>query len=445
MLHRFEHAVDVAGTGHPLELESDVVLAGAAHIGEGSRGDQFVNGAGTGLEFLRLVLGPLHCQSDIAQLIRESRERLADARLRLGRGVRGLDGLLLSTERVNLGLQLLRGENQFLLLILQARMLRLQIRQLGLHTTAPCERLPSKVLAPVGQRSTRLAFQRAGLLLQRGHLQFKTLTARGHIGDALAHLLQQLELPLVRVVEGLAWILGTVQRLTGLGSEDGCEPLPQTHGVLLMSLGAKWTGARRPAGASVRGSRLPGVSRTNPQPNASGDSGTPTSGKGRPTPTRKEAEELRKARLKADKATLKARARAEREKARRGLLAGDERYFPVRDRGPVKAAVRDYVDARFTAGELFIPAAFVILLASLIPVAQIQIGVFFGWLGMIVILLMDSFSLVFRIKAMLRRTMPNDDHKGAAFYGVMRALQMRRLRVPPARVRIGGAPRTPKA
>ena len=187
------------------------------------------------------------------------------------------------------------------------------------------------------------------------------------------------------------------------------------------------------------------MSRTTSQPDPTGDSGTPTSGKGRPTPTRKEAEELRKARLKADKATLKARARAEREKARRGLLAGDERYFPIRDRGPVKAAVRDYVDSRFTAGELFIPAAFVILLASLIPVPQIQIGVFFGWLGMIVILLMDSFSLVFRIKAMLRRTMATEDHKGAAFYGVMRALQMRRLRVPPARVRIGGAPRTPKA
>lgn len=187
------------------------------------------------------------------------------------------------------------------------------------------------------------------------------------------------------------------------------------------------------------------MSRTNPQPESSGEAASPTSGKGRPTPTRKEAEELRKARLKADKATLKARARAEREKARRGLLAGDERYFPARDRGPVKAAVRDYIDSRFTAGELFIPAAFVILIASLIPVAQVQIGVFFGWLAMIVILIMDSLSLIVRIKAMLRRTLPNEDHKGAAFYGVMRALQMRRLRVPPTRVRVGGAPRTPKA
>jgi hypothetical protein len=170
-----------------------------------------------------------------------------------------------------------------------------------------------------------------------------------------------------------------------------------------------------------------------------------TSGKGRPTPKRSEARLARKQGGKVDAKTLRARQREERDRARRALMAGDERYFPARDRGPVRAWVRTFIDSRFSAGELFVPMAFAILMLSLIPIPQLQAAIFFGWLGMLLILIMDSVSLVVRLKVGLRKQFPDTETRGATMYGVLRALQMRRLRVPPAMVKVGGAPRVPKA
>ncbi len=80
-------------------------------------------------------------------------------------------------------------------------------------------------------------------------------------------------------------------------------------------------------------------------------------GKGRPTPSRKEQEKLRKKPLVGDKSQEakrieKQRIREERAKIREGMMQGDERYLTSRDRGPQRKLVRDLVDSRFTVGEL---------------------------------------------------------------------------------------------
>ncbi|MBZ6371944.1 MAG: DUF3043 domain-containing protein, partial [Microbacterium hominis] len=79
-------------------------------------------------------------------------------------------------------------------------------------------------------------------------------------------------------------------------------------------------------------------------------------GKNRPTPSRAEQEAARKRPLVADTKEARARAKAElaaqREKARIGMANGDERYLPVRDKGPQRRFVRDWVDSGWHAGEL---------------------------------------------------------------------------------------------
>lgn len=91
-----------------------------------------------------------------------------------------------------------------------------------------------------------------------------------------------------------------------------------------------------------------------------GETGASESGKGRPTPKRKEAESARKQGIsvpKDPKAARKAardRDREARARSRAGLMAGDPAYFPRRDAGPVKAQVRDYIDRRRTVGEFFV-------------------------------------------------------------------------------------------
>ena len=171
------------------------------------------------------------------------------------------------------------------------------------------------------------------------------------------------------------------------------------------------------------------------------------SGKGRPTPSRKEAEAARKQRLtipKDPKLARKAsreRQREDRERARAGMMAGDERYYPLRDRGPARAFARDFVDARFTFAEYFIFVAIAVLLMGFVPnpiVQQYSTVVFFAFAALIGI---DTAILLFSLNRKVKILFPKrDERRGLMLYAAVRTLQFRRLRVPPPRVRRGGAP-----
>lgn len=174
-------------------------------------------------------------------------------------------------------------------------------------------------------------------------------------------------------------------------------------------------------------------------------------GKGRPTPTRREAEAARRQSLKGP-ANPKERRKLEREQtrqqriaAREALVAGDERALPPRDAGPVKKYVRNYIDGRRTLAEFFIPLAVVVLVVGLFRNPQIQVLVSYIWFLMLALLVVDMTVLLVRLSGQLKREFPEAaDRKGAVFYGAMRAMQIRRLRLPPPRVKAGGRPVEPK-
>ena len=182
-----------------------------------------------------------------------------------------------------------------------------------------------------------------------------------------------------------------------------------------------------------------------------GETGTSESGKGRPTPKRKEAESARKQGIsvpKDPKAARKAardRDREARAKSRAGLMAGDPAFFPRRDAGPVKAQVRDYIDRRRTVGEFFVPFAFVVLLLGLVNNPTVQTTVVYVWTSVLLLVVLDTILVGILLGRSLRKDYPEkSDRKGAVSYGVLRALQLRRFRIPPPRIKAGGAPITPK-
>ncbi|MCU0301334.1 MAG: DUF3043 domain-containing protein [Candidatus Nanopelagicales bacterium] len=186
-------------------------------------------------------------------------------------------------------------------------------------------------------------------------------------------------------------------------------------------------------------------------PDTPGQAADRATGKGRPTPTRKEAEAARKHTLKVPsdpkeaKRAAKARAAEERQEARAGLMAGDERYLPARDKGPVRGFVRDFVDSRWAAAELFLPLALVVLLVGFLPIAGIAGYVSMGWMLLTLFILVDTTLLMLRMNRELKRRWPDPaERKGTTLYAVMRVLQLRRLRIPPPRVRPGGRPVKPK-
>ncbi|MFF3287434.1 DUF3043 domain-containing protein [Streptomyces sp. NPDC003023] len=173
----------------------------------------------------------------------------------------------------------------------------------------------------------------------------------------------------------------------------------------------------------------------------------PEAPKGRPTPKRSEAQGQRRRassgapmdRKEAMKRQREAR-RADLAKQREALASGDERYLPARDKGPVRRFVRDFVDSRFCIAEFFLPLAVVILVLSMIRVAQLQNVALLLWLGVIVLIVVDSIGLAIRLKKQLRERFPNEPKRGAVAYGLMRTLQMRRLRLPKPQVKRGERP-----
>lgn len=172
----------------------------------------------------------------------------------------------------------------------------------------------------------------------------------------------------------------------------------------------------------------------------------PEAPKGRPTPKRSEAQGQRRRassppmdRKEAMKRQREAR-RADLAKQREALASGDERYLPARDKGPVRRFVRDFVDSRFCIAEFFLPLAVVILVLSMIRVAQLQNIALLLWLGVIVLIVIDSIGLAIRLKKQLRERFPNEPKRGAVAYGLMRTLQMRRLRLPKPQVKRGERP-----
>lgn len=166
----------------------------------------------------------------------------------------------------------------------------------------------------------------------------------------------------------------------------------------------------------------------------------PQAPKGRPTPKRNEAQTARRKAVTAP-TDRKAAARQAREarrvdmaKQREALAGGDERYLPNRDRGPVRRFVRDYVDSRFRVAEFFLPIAVVILVLSIIQVPSLRDLSLLLWLVVIVLIVTDSVLTGLRLRGLLRKQFPDQNTKGAVAYGLMRTLQMRRLRLPKPQV-----------
>ena len=165
--------------------------------------------------------------------------------------------------------------------------------------------------------------------------------------------------------------------------------------------------------------------------------------KGRPTPKRKEAEAARKvsslapASTKAEKKRAKEAARAARVTARAAYMRGDENALPMRDRGPVKRFVRNYVDSRRSIGEFFLPIIFIVLILTLIPSPITQLGSILLMYGVLLTSVVNGYFLSRRVKALAAERFPGGDFKGIGMYGWLRSTQMRRMRMPKPQVNAG--------
>jgi hypothetical protein len=186
----------------------------------------------------------------------------------------------------------------------------------------------------------------------------------------------------------------------------------------------------------------------NPETSTSDTAGGPLdaskTGKGRPTPSRKEAEAARKAHVRAPRGT-KAGKKAAREadriaraRRREGMLAGDPKFLPPRDQGPVREFVRNFVDGRYTVAEYFIFMALVVLILGFVPNVAVQQFVSLAFFMVALLIVIDTVILMIQLNMRAKKAFPNKaDRRGINLYALMRVLQYRRLRMPKPQVTRG--------
>ena len=170
--------------------------------------------------------------------------------------------------------------------------------------------------------------------------------------------------------------------------------------------------------------------------------------KGRATPKRSEAERGRRQGITGTPArsggssrggtkTSSADAQAQRRARQEAIRRGEQWALPARDRGPVKALARDYIDSRRRLSEYYMYLMIVLVIVLFVKQSGVQLYAEPIALVLILLVVVDAIYLRFRLNRLVHERLPGESTRGLTLYAVFRALQIRRFRVPPPRIRPG--------
>ena len=166
--------------------------------------------------------------------------------------------------------------------------------------------------------------------------------------------------------------------------------------------------------------------------------------KGRPTPKRSEAEAKRRQPITGSRATAaprtkeeKARARTTRSTKYEAMKRGEAWALNPRDRGPARALARDFVDSKRRISEYYMYILVLLLAAVFLRNKTEQQYISPLVLVLVVIILVDAQVIRRSLRKLISERLPGESTRGLTMYAVMRALQIRRFRIPAPRVRPG--------
>ncbi len=170
--------------------------------------------------------------------------------------------------------------------------------------------------------------------------------------------------------------------------------------------------------------------------------------KGRATPKRSEAERGRRQGItgtpsrsgstsRSGTKTSSADSRADRLARNEAMRRGEEWALPARDRGPVKALARDYIDSRRRLSEYYMYLMILLVILLFIKKSSVQLYAEPIALVLILLVVVDAAWLRFKLTKLVHERLPGKSTRGLTMYAVFRALQIRRFRVPPPRIRPG--------
>lgn len=167
-----------------------------------------------------------------------------------------------------------------------------------------------------------------------------------------------------------------------------------------------------------------------------------TAGKGRPTPKRSEAERRRRYTLapedrKAAAKQSRTRDRGDRARKTEAMRRGEEWALPAKDKGPVRALARDYVDSKRRFSEFYMYGLVVLLILLFLRSPVIQTVLPVVLIVMVLVMVGEGFWIGRKVATLAAERYPGQSTRGIKMYSGMRALQIRKLRFPKPRVKPG--------
>jgi len=124
------------------------------------------------------------------------------------------------------------------------------------------------------------------------------------------------------------------------------------------------------------------------------------------------------------------------------MANGEEKYLPARDKGPQKKYVRDYIDARFSLGEILLPLLVLVIITyffqSTFP-QIVEIALIAVW-GVILVLVAEGIIVGTILTRKLAAKFGAGKVERVRWYAFMRMIQMRVLRLPKPQVKRGQFP-----
>jgi hypothetical protein len=166
--------------------------------------------------------------------------------------------------------------------------------------------------------------------------------------------------------------------------------------------------------------------------------------KGRPTPKRSVAEAKRRQPITGSRAPAaprtpedKVKARANRATKYDAMKRGEAWALNPRDRGPTRALARDFVDSKRRISEYYMYVLVVLLAAVFLRNGKAEEIISPLVLVLVVVILIDAFLIRRSLTRLIAERLPGESARGLTLYAVMRALQIRRFRVPAPRVQPG--------
>jgi hypothetical protein len=166
--------------------------------------------------------------------------------------------------------------------------------------------------------------------------------------------------------------------------------------------------------------------------------------KGRPTPKRSQAEANRRRPITGSRPSAaprtpqgKTQARASRATKYDAMKRGEAWALNPKDRGPVRALARDFVDSKRRISEYYMYILVILLVAVFLRNKTEQTIISPLVLALVVVILIDAMLIRRSLTRLITERLPGESTRGLTLYATMRALQIRRFRMPAPRVSPG--------